>query len=411
MHDEYMYKRSANDLLKDALSISPAILLSGSRQVGKSTLCLELQQEYRVFDSLTERAAATSDPMGYINSLPKPITLDEIQKAPELLESIKMAIDAQRINGTFLLTGSANVLDMKKAKETLAGRIIEIPLWPLSQKEINHKPYENIIDILFEKSVNDLPLVSIAPNKQLDSIVNGGYPEILKIKTKRGKSLWFNAYISTYVERDIRDVGELRDISAFIRFYNIIAPRSCGLVNKSDLANDANLSEATINNYLTMLEMIYQISMLKPYSSNISKRFIKSPKMFMTDSGLFCHLLGIHNAEELNKSTRKGDVIESFVYSEFLKHISYSETQPKIYHYRTTDKKEIDFIIEKGDKVFAIEVKSSQTIKKEAFKYIEDFQKKSSKEIIGLILYAGDTLLSFSDEKYERYALPLSVFF
>ena len=123
-----MFKRSVANLLKEALSISPAVLLSGSRQVGKSTLCLELQQEYRVFDSITEREAATSDPMGYINALPKPITLDEIQKAPELLESIKIAIDTQRINGTFLLTGSANVLDMKQAKETLAGRIIEIPL-------------------------------------------------------------------------------------------------------------------------------------------------------------------------------------------------------------------------------------------------------------------------------------------
>ena len=406
-----MYKRSVNDLLKEALSISPVVLLTGSRQVGKSTLCLTFQQEYRVFDSLTERAAATSDPLGYINALPKPITLDEIQKAPELLESIKMSIDAERINGTFLLTGSANVLDMKKAKETLAGRIIEIPLWPLSQKELNHKPNENIIDILFSKGVNSLPRASITPNKQLEAIVNGGYPEIIKIKSKRGKSLWFNAYISTYVERDIRDVGELRDISAFIRFYNIIAPRSCGLVNKSDLANDANLSEPTINNYLTMLEMIYQISMLTPYSSNISKRFIKSPKMFMTDSGLFCHLLGIHNAEELNQSTRKGDVVESFVYSELLKHISYSEIQAKIYHYRTTDKKEIDFIIEKADKVFAVEVKASLTIKKEVFKHIADFQKKSSKKIIGLVLYAGESLLSFGDEKNQRYALPLSIFF
>lgn len=157
--------------------------------------------------------------------------------------------------------------------------------------------------------------------------------------------------------------------------------------------------------------MIYQISLLNPYSSNISKRFIKSPKMFMTDSGLFCHLLGIHSADELKTSRHKGDVVETFVYSELLKHISYSETQPKMYHYRTTDKKEIDFIIEKADKIFAIEVKASQSIKRDAFKHIIDFQKKSSKNIVGIILYAGSTVLSFSDEEYKRYALPLSVFF
>ncbi len=406
-----MYIRSANNILLEALSISPVVLLSGSRQVGKSTLCLTLEQEYRVFDNLTERASASSDPVGYIAALPNPITLDEIQKVPELLEGIKIAIDKNRINGSFLLTGSANVLDMKKAKDTLAGRIIEIPMWPLSQKELQHKSDENIIDTLFKKGATALNAPSIQLNEQLNAIVKGGYPEIVKINSKRGRSLWFNAYISTYIERDIRDVGELRDISAFIRFYNIIAIRSCGLVNKSSLANDANLSEKTINNYLAMLEMIYQVSLLKPYSSNISKRFIKSSKMFMTDSGLFCHLLGIQSADELKTSRHKGDVVETFVYSELLKHISYSETLPKMYHYRTTDKKEIDFIIEKADKIFAIEVKVSQSVKKEAFKHIIDFQKKSSKNIVGIVLYAGSTILSFCDEEYQRYALPLSVFF
>lgn len=406
-----MYKRSANNILTEALSISPAVLLSGSRQVGKSTLCLTLEQEYRVFDNLTERAAAINDPIGYIASLPKPITLDEIQKVPEILEGIKIAIDKQRTNGTFLLTGSANVLDMKRAKETLAGRIIEIPMWPLSQKELHNKADENIIDSLFKKGVDALSYPAIQYDELLNAIVHGGYPEITKIGSKRGKSLWFNAYISTYIERDIRDVGELRDISAFIRFYNIIGPRSSGLVNKSDLANDANLSEATINNYLSMLEMIFQISMLKPYSSNVSKRFIKSAKVFMTDSGLFCHLLGIHNSDELKTSPHKGNVIETFVYNELLKHVGYSEIQPKIYHYRTTDKKEIDFIIEKADKIFAIEVKASQSIKKEAFKHISDFQKKSSKEIVGIVLYTGDTTLSFGDEEHSSYAVPLSVFF
>jgi len=141
-----MYKRSSETILKEALSISPAVLLSGARQVGKSTLCLSMDREYRVFDNLMQRAAAINDPIGYVTTLAKPIILDEIQKVPEVLEGIKIAIDEERINGTFLLTGSANVLDMKKAKETLAGRIIEIPMWSFSQKELQHKSDENIID-------------------------------------------------------------------------------------------------------------------------------------------------------------------------------------------------------------------------------------------------------------------------
>ena len=406
-----MYKRSAGFILKEALHISPAVLLSGARQVGKSTLCLTLEQDYRVFDNLTQREAAQNDPVGYIATLPKPITLDEIQKVPEVLEGIKLDIDRHRVNGNFLLTGSANVLDMKKAKDTLAGRIIEIPMWPLSQKEFNGKPEENIVDILFSTGIKGLNTAHIPYTDLLTAIVQGGYPEITKIDSPRGKALWYNAYISTYIERDIRDVGELRDISAFIRFYNIIAPRSCGLLNKSDLATDANLSEPTVNNYLSMLEMIYQISLLGAFSSNVSKRFIKSPKMYLTDSGLYAHLLGIYSAKALIDSTHKGDVVETFVYTELRKHVSYAQTQVQMYHYRTNDKKKIDFILEKGDTIFAIEVKSSHSVKKDAFKHIVDFQKKSTKKVVGIVLYGGNEVTSFGDETYERVALPLGVFF
>ena len=406
-----MYKRSAATLLSEALSISPSVLLSGARQVGKSTLCLERKQEYRVFDNLIERAAAIHDPIGYIATLPKPITLDEIQKAPEVLEGIKLAIDKDRVNGTFLLAGSANVMDMKKAKDTLAGRIIEIPMWPLSQKEIHHKPDENLIDQLFKTGVKDLAVPNVSHDELISAMVLGGYPEMLKISSERGRSLWFNAYISTYVERDIRDVGELRDLSAFIRFYNIVAPRSCGLVNKSDIAADAGLSEPTVNNYLSMLEMIYQVKLLKPFSANIAKRFIKSPKLYMTDSGLFCHLLDIRNGDDLVSSRHKGEVVETFVFSELLKHIGYSHSQPQFYHYRTTDKKEIDFILEKPNQIIAIEVKSSQSVKGSEFRHIADLQAKSKKPVLGIVLYAGENILSFGDEEHERYAVPLSVFF
>ena len=158
-----MFTRTAKLILNEALAISPAVLLSGARQVGKSTLCLNQDREYRVFDDLSEREAALNDSMGYIASLPKPITLDEIQKVPEVLEGIKINIDKKRLNGTFLLTGSANVLDMKKAKDTLAGRIIEIVMWPLSQKELKGKYEENIIDLLFSKEI--LPLPSIFEEK------------------------------------------------------------------------------------------------------------------------------------------------------------------------------------------------------------------------------------------------------
>jgi len=406
-----MFTRTATSILNEALAISPAVLLSGARQVGKSTLCLSQDRHYRVFDDLSEREAALNDSIGYITSLPKPITLDEIQKVPQVLEGIKIDIDKKRTNGTFLLTGSANVLDMKKTKDTLSGRIIEIQMWPLSQKELNNKSDENIIDLLFSKGIDGINTTDVPYAMILKAILNGGYPEIQRIESARGRALWFNSYISTYVERDIRDVGELRDISAFIKFFNIIAPRSCSLLNKSDLASDSTISEPTVNNYLSMLEMIYQISLLRAYSSNVSKRFIKSPKLFMTDSGVFAHLLGITTPDEIHESSHKGDIVETFVYTELIKHISYSITQPAIYHYRTDDKKEIDFILEKGDKIIAIEVKASHTVKKDDFKHIADFQSKSNQNILGIVLYTGEHILPFGDETSQRYALPLSVLF
>ena len=406
-----MFKRSIDIVLQEAIKISPAILITGARQVGKSTLCLSKEFEYRVFDNLTERESAFNDPIGYISTLPKPIIIDEIQKVPKVLEGIKLDIDKNRTNGNFILTGSANILDMKSARDTLAGRVIEIQMMPLSAKELNDKSNQNLIDMLFQDDIEQLITTDISYKDILNSIINGGYPEIQKIDTVRGKALWYNSYISTYVERDIRDVGELRDINSFIKFFNIIASRSCGLLNKSNLANDSSLSEATVNNYISMLEMIYQISLLKPYSSNISKRFIKSSKLFMLDSGVLSHLLNITTVDEMINSNKKGELVETFVYAELLKHISYSLTMPKIYHYRTNDKKEIDFIIEKGDKILAIEIKSSQTIKIDAFKHIIDFQEKSSSNIVGIVFYGGDTILPFGDEEYKRFALPLNLFF
>lgn len=404
-----MFKRTAMSIIKEALSISPAVLLSGARQVGKSTLSLGLGLEYRVFDSLTDRESALNDPIGYIESLPRPLCIDEIQKAPQVLEAIKLSIDKNRINGTFLLTGSANILDMKMTKDSLAGRIIEIALWPLSQKEIWYKPYENVVDMLFKADFNNLNITKREPEQIYQAIIDGGYPEVLKISSARGKALWFDSYISTYVERDIRDVAELRDVASFIRFYNIITPRSSTLLNRSDLANNANISEVSVNNYLTMLEMIYQVSLLMPYSSNISKRFIKSPKFFLNDTGILTHILNITTTQELLVSSKRGEIVETFVFAELKKHISYSLTMPKMYHYRTNDKKEIDFILEKGDKIVAIEVKASQSISNEAFKYIIDFQNKTKdKKIIGVVLYMGRDIIPFGE---SRYAMPISLFF
>ena len=400
-----MLNRSIEPILKIALKISPIVLLKGARQVGKSTLAMKLSKNYIVLDDVSTRISATDDPNRFIENLNKPICIDEIQKAPQLLESLKLYIDKNRTNGDFLITGSANLLDMKTAKDTLAGRIIEINLYPLSLKEKRERADENIIDALFEKNFT----LSIKDSKRLiTDIINGGYPEILKFETPLEKKLWFASYISTYIERDARNLGEFRDIDSFFRFVNVIAPRSTTLLNKSEISKNIGIRIETVENYLSILKQTFQIKLLRPYFENISKQFIKSAKIYLNDTGIMSYFLKINSIQNFEESQYKGALVETFVFNELLKHLSFCTDDTQIFHYRTNDKKEIDFILKRNDKIVAIEIKSSSKVSHSDFKHIKDFQKHSKRDIVGIVFYLGDNLLSFDK---NCIALPISFFY
>ncbi len=402
-----MLSRSIEKIVKTALNISPIVLLSGARQVGKSTLAKHLYSNYVVLDDISIRINAIENPIGFINRLEKPICIDEIQKAPNLLEAIKLNVDNHRENGSFLLTGSVNIFDLKETKDTLAGRIIEINLLPLSAKEMNKKPNENCIDSLFNTNFKNIK--STTNIKQ--TILNGGFPEILKLHTALEKRLWFSSYISSYIERDAREIGELRDVYNFFKFINVIAPRSATLLNVSNISNAIDVKNSTIDNYIGILQQIFQIKLIQPYFENYGKRFVKSPKIFLTDTGIMCHLLKITSEKELNNSIYKGQVYETFIFQELLKHIGYSSKETEIYHYRTSDKKEIDFVLVQGENIIAIEVKASQTVNIDDFKHIKNFQQKSKKNIIGIVFYTGNMVLDFSKHHQELFAVPFSFLF
>lgn len=400
-------KRSLQASINRALAISPAVLLAGARQIGKSTLVTQMQREYIVMDDITQLAAANSDPQGYIQNIKKPITIDEIQKAAHLLTPIKLFIDKQRNNGDFLLTGSANVLDMKKSNESLAGRLIEINLHPFSAKERNNDYKTNVVDMFFDNAFQNIKI----KKQDLDLVnlymIQGGYPAAFGLANAKERFLWFNSYISTYIERDVRSIGELRDLDNFIRFFNVIAPRTGTILNKSNIANEIRLNSITLDNYISLLEKVYQIYLLKPYSENIGKIFIKSPKVYLTDSGIASHVLGVRDENDLTSSNHKGKIVETFVFTELLKHIDYSSSIIQYFHYRTQDKKEIDFILKKGDKILAIEVKSAHSVNVKDFKHIIDFQKRSHYQVTGIVLYQGEKTVSFGE---YLYAVPLAVF-
>lgn len=403
-----MLDRMIQKEIESALKISPAVLVAGARQIGKSTIVQRMEREYIVMDDITQLEAATFDPQGYIERVIKPVTLDEIQKAPQLLTPIKLFIDKKRENGEFLLTGSANVLNLKKSNESLAGRLIELTMYPFSAKEKNQDVSTNFIDQLFNKSIESLMPSKKQSQKVKQFIIEGGYPISFMMDSPKERFLWFNSYISTYIERDIRSIGELRDIDSFIRFFNVLVPRTANILNKANISNDTKLNAATVDNYISLLEKVYQIHLLKPYFENIGKTFIKSPKLFLTDSGLASHVFNIRDEQDLDNSKNKGSVYETFVFSELLKHINYSQSVVEFFYYRTQDKKEIDFIVKKQNKIFAIEVKSSYSVSQSDFKPIIDFQKRSANDVTGLVMYHGDKIVGFGD---DLYAVPLTCLF
>ena len=399
-----MKKRTLESILEIALKTFPVVLLNGARQVGKSTLALDNFKNYLTFDDGELRLYAKENPKGFLKNLELPICLDEIQKVPTILEYIKMHIDSNRVNGDFLLTGSSNVLDHKDSKDTLAGRLCELRLHPLSSKEKNDKPNENVIEKLLNR---DFKLAKKDYSDEvINHIIDGGYPEILELKGF-SKDLWFKSYIATYIERDARDLADIRDIDSFIKFVNILSTRSATILNKSSLSVDVGIKDITCENYLSIINRIYQATLLRPYFINIGKSFVKSPKVYFNDTGVLCSLLKINSKEQLINSTYSGQIYETYVFCELQKHISYLQKSSQMFHYRTNDKKEIDFIIEIDNKILAIEIKQSSSVKKDDFKHIIDLQNKIDKKCLGVVFYNGEIVVEFSD---DLVAIPFGIF-
>jgi len=322
----------------------------------------------------------------------------QVGKSTLAFDVIKQAIDADRKPGQFILTGSADILSFSRVRESLAGRVGVFELYPFSVCELLSCK-NNLIDSLVSGDIVNRES-KLVDDAFLEFVLKGGYPEVHKIEEDRFRYMWFSSYVRTYLEKDVLELGEIRNIDRFLSLLNISASISGNVLVKSNISNDTGLDNKTLDKYLNILLLLFQITLLRNFSLNVGKRFIKSSKLYFNDTGLLCYLLGIQSIEELKESRYYGNIVETFIFSELLKSIKYAGQNRELFFYRTIDKKEIDFIIKDKNEYIAIEVKASRTIHERDVDTLKAFSKSLK---YGYLLYGGNEVYSLGD---NIFALP-----
>lgn len=363
-----MIKRALTLRIKKLSSLYPVIAITGPRQSGKTTLARELfpKHLYLNLENLDLLAAARADPRSFLHlGSGKKIIIDEIQKLPDLFSYIQVEVDEQKISGQFVITGSQQFELSEKISQSLAGRVANFTLLPFAISEIGKIPaYEKLA-------------------------INGFYPRIYDrpIPAKD----YYRDYLSTYVERDIRQIKNIGDLSSFQRFLQLAAGRIGQVVNLSSLASDTGVSHRTIESWLSVLEASYIIFRLQPYFQNFGKRVIKSPKLYFYDTGLLCYLLGIDTPDELNVHFATGHIFENMVIADCLKKIFNRRLSDKLYFFRDNNGLEVDLVVDRGGTQTGIEIKSGKTLDSEMLINLNSWQKiNSHADKTGYLIYNGE---------------------
>jgi len=403
----------------DALKVSPVVFLNGARQAGKSTLVQNLSGDigtaeshpaiYVSLDSTTQMAAAAASPEAFLTGRKNTLIIDEVQMVPELFRALKVVVDERRrkdkdANGKYLLTGSANILSLPKLSDPLVGRMTVLTLYPFSSAEASKGKGDGLEKLL----ALDFAEISDRGISLIDAMKLSTFPEVAD-KHAKERSIWFDGYLTTILQRDVKQIAELEKISTLPNLLRILATRAGGLINDSDISREVGLNSVTGKFYRNILKMMFLTFDVSPWYRNIGKRLVKSPKGYLIDTLLLCHMLDL-NLEAIykNKPDLFGHVVENFVATELTKLLSFSNLRAQLLHFRTSDGKEVDFILERPDgSIFAIEVKKSESVKGEDFKGILALAELTAKEFIGgVVLYAGKDVVPFGK---NLWAVPFYI--
>ncbi|MCF0228153.1 MAG: ATP-binding protein [Parasporobacterium sp.] len=380
--------RTIEETVRNISSTFPVLLLTGPRQVGKTTLLesiLEPGRKKVSLDNMTARSLAKEDPELFLQRYAPPVMIDEIQYAPELLPYIKILVDERKQCGDFWLTGSQMFRMMKDVSETLAGRVGIIPMQGLSNSEIQGNHFHafsvNPSELMDRMAVaSPMGLMDI-----FDRIYRGSMPRLYEIDSIN-TDIYFESYIDTYLSRDIRDLRQVGDLTAFLKFIKIIAARTATNVNYEAIAGEAGISAPTAKQWLSILVSSGLVILIEPYSNNVLKRVVKAPRMYFMDTGLCAHLMGWSSGTVLEGSAMSGAFFETWVVGEIYKSYLNTGKRPPMYFYRDSNKKEIDIILYQDGILNPIEVKKNSAPKDAVrnFSVLKPLEKASNEENVFL---------------------------
>jgi uncharacterized protein len=407
---EGLLARNVRPQLLEALDESRAVALLGARQVGKSTLVADIaanEHPARVFslDYEPTANAAREDAAGFVAAITGPVVIDEIQRVPSLLPAIKQRLDSDQTRGQFLLTGSANILTLPTVADALPGRVEYINLSPLSQGEL-HGTRETFIDALFDSRFPPISGATIGRAGVAAMLATGGYPE-LQGRNLRGRSRFFSSYIASITGRDLQDVANVRNVENIERLLYVIAARSGGLASFHGMAADLGLDTNTARAHTKILEDLFLVSKLGPWHANLGSRQIKSPKLYILDSGLLAFLIGANERRITEDGGIVGAMLESFVAMELRRQADWTEEPVSLYHYRDKQQREVDVIIERhSGGVIGVEVKAAATPTSTDFAGLRYLREKLGARFkAGVLIYTGADTLPFGD---RLGAVPLN---
>ncbi len=387
-------KRSLETVVTHAALEFPAVVITGPRQSGKTTLLKHLFGNRLSLVSLEPpdvRAAAEADPRGFLDLHPAPVIFDEVQHAPALLPYIKERIDARRNRpGQYLLTGSQNLQLAQGVTESLAGRVAVLRLLPMTERELAGKPGA---PLPWERKGVPRPAPTRSPKQLWARFLRGYYPEPAT-SPRKDAALWQAGYVQTYLERDVRSVRQVGDLSQFQAFLRLLAARSAQLLDLSGLSRDLGVAVNTVKAWLSVLEATYQIIVLRPYFSNAGKRLVKAPKVYFMDVGTLCYLAGLRDPMHAMAGPMGGAILETAVIGEAYRTLAHRGIEPRLYFWRTATGTEVDLIVEADSGLVPVEVKLASTPNPAMAKGIEAFRRDYGDRVgRGFVIHAGADVL------------------